>query len=271
LPSCFIIMPITTPPELVASYGNDPDHFEHVLEMLFVPAVSAIGYEPLRPSARGADLIHDEIIRQLETADLVLCDMSSLNANVFFELGIRTALDKPVSLVRDNYTARVPFDAGILNHHTYDAALNAWSLGADVAKLSEHLQHSIDGSDNRNTMWRRFGLTLRAEVPTEANSNEEKLDLLVREITALSNNAGPGGPRIPTMGSTRMGDFLDDVLTSLSSVELARIDLEPVDERIVTARPTGLARNRPPSDVEFLLKRVAEIGQRWGIKVNVRL
>ena len=32
-PACFIIMPITTPPDLVGQYGGDPDHFRHVLEL----------------------------------------------------------------------------------------------------------------------------------------------------------------------------------------------------------------------------------------------
>jgi len=45
-------------------------------------------------------LIHAEIIRNIENADLVLCDMSCLNPNVFFEFGIRTSLNKPVSVVK---------------------------------------------------------------------------------------------------------------------------------------------------------------------------
>jgi nucleoside 2-deoxyribosyltransferase len=133
-------MPITTPDNLLAAYQGDTDHFQHVLDVLFEPAVSEIGYEVWRPSAKGSDLIHDQIIKQLETADLVLCDMSALNANVFFELGIRTALDKPVSLVRDEVTARIPFDAAVLNYHTYEAALNAWSLSREVSKLANHLK-----------------------------------------------------------------------------------------------------------------------------------
>lgn len=40
----------------------------------------------------------------VEEADMVLCDMSRLNANVFFELGIRTALDRPAALVKDDQT-----------------------------------------------------------------------------------------------------------------------------------------------------------------------
>jgi hypothetical protein len=93
---CFIISPISTPDELAGRYGDDKDHFRHVIEELMMPAAEMAGYVPRSPIARGSDLIHAEIVRQLETADVVLCDISTLNANVFFELGIRTAIDKPV-------------------------------------------------------------------------------------------------------------------------------------------------------------------------------
>ena len=93
---CFIIMPITTPEHLVDQYKEDSDHFLHVLEHLFIPAVEKTGYTPVPPSATGSDLIQAEIISQLENADHVLCDISTLNPNVFFELGIRTAVEKPV-------------------------------------------------------------------------------------------------------------------------------------------------------------------------------
>ena len=69
------------------------------------------------PTASGSDLIHAKIIKNLETADLVLCDMSALNPNVFFEFGMRTALNKPAL---DDATTRrcdcadfgVPIDLG---------------------------------------------------------------------------------------------------------------------------------------------------------------
>ena len=103
MPSCFIAMPIGTPDS--SQYQGDRDHFKHVLEHLFVPAIEMAGMNPVRPVVKGSDLIHAEIIKQLETAELVLCDISTLNANVFFELGIRTALNRPVCIIRDELTS----------------------------------------------------------------------------------------------------------------------------------------------------------------------
>src|SRR6266566_3832256 len=96
--TCFVAMPVTTP----TSYADDlrdPDHFGHVLEHLFTPALEQAGYTAIPPKMLGAALIHAEIIRHLEQADLVFADLSNHNPNVFFELGIRTSLDRPVVLV----------------------------------------------------------------------------------------------------------------------------------------------------------------------------
>ena len=123
---CFIIMPISTPETCVPLYQGDEDHFEHVLECLFIPAVEKAGFKAVRPAAKAAEVIQAVIIQNLEKADLVLCDMSTLNANVFFELGIRTALGKPVCLVKDDITQKVPFDTSIVNYYEYLSALPSW-------------------------------------------------------------------------------------------------------------------------------------------------
>ena len=97
-------MPLTTPARYVETYKGDTQHFIHVLGHLFKPAIEAAGLTPITPMSKGSKVIHGDIIRNLETADLVLCDMSILNPNVFFELGIRTALNKSVAMIRDNAT-----------------------------------------------------------------------------------------------------------------------------------------------------------------------
>ena len=48
----FIIMPVSTPGESVSLYQNDSEHFNHVLEHIFVPALAKAGFSPIRPSAK---------------------------------------------------------------------------------------------------------------------------------------------------------------------------------------------------------------------------
>ena len=153
--SCFIIMPITTPESMLEKYGSDKDHFRHVRECLFVPAVEKAGIVPIPPIAKGEQNIQANIIDNLGTAGLVLCDMSTLNANVFFELGVRTSLNKPVCLVRDDITAKTPFDMTTVNHLSYSSLLRMWEK-KEVDKLAEHIQKSLETSEGENSLWKYF-------------------------------------------------------------------------------------------------------------------
>ncbi len=83
---CFIIMPISTPDNWVQKYSGDDEHFIHVLDHLLIPAIKKADFEPIPPKTKGSELIHGEIIKNIESADLVLCDMSVLNPNVFLNL-----------------------------------------------------------------------------------------------------------------------------------------------------------------------------------------
>ena len=125
---CFAIMPISVPPDRLGTYSNQPDHFLHVAEYLFRPAVEAAGYEFRTPAAQHAEIIQAGIIESLGEADLVLCDISTWNPNVFYEFGIRCALDKPVAMIKDNTTERIPFDTAMVNCHTYSAELSVMSV-----------------------------------------------------------------------------------------------------------------------------------------------
>lgn len=186
---CFIIMPITIPEPMQDKYRDGKDHFQHVLDCLFMPAVEKAGYTPIPPKAEGSDLIHANIIKNLETTDLVLCDMSVLNPNVFFEFGIRTALDKPVCIVKDELVGKVPFDTTILNYHEYKSSLELWESTTEVEKLTEHIEISAKNSKGKNTLWKYFGLKSKA-APYEAEPGVEgqmdyiklQLDLINRRL-----------------------------------------------------------------------------------------
>lgn len=176
-------MPITTP-GIYTEQLSDPEHFPHVLAHLFIPALEEAGLAAITPSTVGTELIHAEIIRNLEQADFVLCDLSGLNPNVLFELGIRTSLDRPVILVKDDLTERIPFDLSAINTLTYDSSLTPWSLVIEKPRLVGHIRSVITSGSTGNPMWRYFGLTKRAK-PSEAGENplEAKVDLLISELS----------------------------------------------------------------------------------------
>ncbi len=184
--TCFIAMPVTTTLAHAEQYG-DRAHWHHVMESLFVPAVEAAGFEPWRPVAKGSHLIHAEIVRQLEQADMVLVDMSQSNPNVFFELGVRTSVNKPIALVRSDPAMPIPFDVSGINTHTYDPALKAWHIASEVQVLAEHLCDAERSCAGENPMWRQFGLALKANEPTsESSPAEARLEVISRQLSEMA-------------------------------------------------------------------------------------
>jgi len=182
---CFIIMPITTPDAYLEKYDNDKDHFKHVLESLFIPAIKAVGLNPVPPKSSGSEIIQADIINNLSSAELVLCDMSILNPNVFFELGIRTALDKPVALVIDEQTAKPPFDLHMINNCPYKSSLKIYETPEDLKNLIEHLKKTLEGDSKHNSLWKYFGITSKGTYRPEDATMENKVDFLVSKIESI--------------------------------------------------------------------------------------
>jgi len=185
---CFVIMPITTPQEYLPIYHDDIEHFNHVLEALFSPALMNLGYSVIPPKIEGSNIIHAEIIKNIADSDLVLCNMSILNPNVFFELGIRTALDKPVVLVVDNITNNLPFDTSIINYHKYESSLNAWSINNEINKLTGHIRASLDKISDKNSLWKYFGVSQYGNFKPDQYSMEDKIDLIMKKLEVLEEN-----------------------------------------------------------------------------------
>jgi len=182
--TCFIIMPVTTPD----AYSNiafiDRNHFQDVLEHLFEPAVRSAGYKPLPPVMEASEVINAGIIQRLLNADMVLCDMSSLNPNVFFELGIRTALNKPVCLVKDKLTEAVPFDTHIMTYHTYP--IHDWNIENCRESLTSHLKAAEAQCRDENPLWKYFGIRVAASQKQANLANkDEMVSVILDEIAGL--------------------------------------------------------------------------------------
>jgi hypothetical protein len=198
--SCFIIMPITTPKSFIEKYRDGIEHFKHVLDCLFIPSAEKAGYKPIPPKAKGSDLIQAEIIKNLETSDIVLCDMSCLNPNVFFEFGIRTSLNKPVCVVKDELTEKVPFDTSILNYQEYSSSLEPWILDKEISKLSDHLTASQERSKGENTLWKYFGFRSEAQPSEGIDGTDDKLDYLSLQIESLRQQVESKKPTHADLG-----------------------------------------------------------------------
>jgi hypothetical protein len=184
--TCFVAMPTSVPKSDDSKY-QDKNHFIHVYNHLFDPAIRELGYEPISPISKGSEIIQADIIRNLYAADLVLCDLSTLNANVFFEFGIRTALDRPVCLVADSATPEFPFDTAIINRHTYEAVLRIWNIEQQRSDLVGHMKDTVEKAKGRNSLWRHFGIETTGKLSPESYTESDKLDHLIEMLHNLTH------------------------------------------------------------------------------------
>ena len=102
-------MPISDPE------GYNEGHFKCVYEDILKPAIENAGYEAFRvDEKKSSNMIQVSIIDEIISAPMAICDLSTRNPNVLFELGIRQAFDLPVVLVQEENTPRI-FDIANIN------------------------------------------------------------------------------------------------------------------------------------------------------------
>jgi hypothetical protein len=261
--TCFIIMPISVHDNHLNDYRGDNEHFKHVLEHLFAPVIETIDYELIPPNAKGSDLIHAEIIKNLEESDLVLCDMSTLNPNVFFELGIRTALNKPVCVVKDDKTPVIPFDMGIINSHTYLSGIEPWILDSEIDKIKQHIEESIKRSGSENRLWRQFGITnVAKEYKQEAGVDPRieyvmlQLDYIKQELEIQKVERSKRKGILPTDKILKEA-LLDDINKYMNSKNIYINSIRFLsDDKAVIESPVGVLNTNHKQELTDIAREI---------------
>jgi hypothetical protein len=98
-------------------FGVKPDgrggsvDFNAVYEQLLVPAIREAELEPLRADQElVGGLIHKPMFERLVLADYAIADLTTANANVFYELGVRHAARPYSTVLVSADVKRMPFD-----------------------------------------------------------------------------------------------------------------------------------------------------------------
>jgi tetratricopeptide (TPR) repeat protein len=120
-------------------HGGTPIDFDQVYDQMIRPAVEAAGLEPIRADEeRVGGSIHKPMFERLQLCEFAVADLTSGNANVFYELGIRHALrpSTTVMIYQNDYT--LPFDVASMRGLPY----NSRSLQDGRAALTERLRQA---------------------------------------------------------------------------------------------------------------------------------
>lgn len=121
-PLCFVLMPFGRK----STAGGVMVDFDAVYAQLIAPAIAQAGFEPLRADEELAGgIIHKPMFERLILCSYAIADLTTANANVFYELGVRHALKSAsTALIFASGTGPLPFDVGLLRGMPYQ-------LGAD--------------------------------------------------------------------------------------------------------------------------------------------
>ncbi|WP_223566096.1 hypothetical protein [Pantoea sp. OVA07A] len=127
---CFVIMPIADHP------NYEPGHFKRVYDNLVAPACRQAGYEPIRADENSSsNMIMHDILLNIVKSEMVICDLSTNNANVFYELGLRQAFNKKTVLITDG-REKTPFDLLGFRYQLYSSSLRVDTVRAEIKRIS---------------------------------------------------------------------------------------------------------------------------------------
>lgn len=157
LKKAFVIMPFHEP-------------FNSYYTQIYKPALESVSYIP----SRADDVftprpIMLDIQASICEADLILCEMSERNPNVFYELGLAHAIGRPAILVARKEDD-IPFDLRHIRTVVYDYSLPGWEN-----KLKQSVASAAIAVNEKSEVWPPPLLSIH-------NNSSQALEVLMKEL-----------------------------------------------------------------------------------------
>lgn len=122
LPLCFVIMPFGQKSDPA---GGSTINFDRIYENALEPAIREAGMKPIRADEeRTGGIIHKPMFERLLLCDYAIADLTTANANVFYELGVRHTARPRTTLTIFAKHQPIPFDVNFLRSLPYDLGEN---------------------------------------------------------------------------------------------------------------------------------------------------
>lgn len=133
-PLCFVLMPFGSKPDAAGTIID----FDVVYKDLIKPSIEEAGLEPLRADEEmTGGIIHKPMFERLILCEFAVADLTTANANVFYELGLRHAVRPWSTVLMFGQGSRLPFDVALLRAMPYE--LDAAGAVKDLPKIKQAL------------------------------------------------------------------------------------------------------------------------------------
>jgi hypothetical protein len=192
---CFVVGPIGSPGEPIN------DHANFLLEYIIKPVMEEFPeYRVMRQDENtNPGMIDTQIITALRDADLVIADLSHLNANAFYEIGIRHMVSKPI-IHMQLADQRIPFDLSLYKTVKF-SLLNPSTIQAARTALEAQVTEAIaEGHQPDNPVTRALGQQhLTQTASPELKVVSDSLQSLTTRIATLEHGGTPhSAPQSPS-------------------------------------------------------------------------
>ena len=170
----------------VKSVGDKEVDFDHVYAAVFAPAIEAVELPEggnLTPKRADTDIfsgvIDVEMFSYIEYSRFAIADISGLNPNVFYELGVRHAVQQSGTAVLHQVDVPNPFNTNRIRAFPYEYepdthAAKSRTLISEI--LTESLQHN------------RLDSPVRMALAAQQRQPRHVEQLLLEAENAIRNN-----------------------------------------------------------------------------------
>ena len=177
---CGIIMPISDSPNL------RPGHWEHVLKILELATHQANLVPRIVSKSDETNIIQKNIVSHIYSDPIILCDVSTKNPNVMFELGLALAFGKHVVIVKDDETS-IPFDINVIEYVEYPRDLRYPLIEKFILELTKKISstYKCAKSEEKSPFINHFK---QIEVKKLDRESVGEVEFLGQQIGNLANN-----------------------------------------------------------------------------------
>jgi len=175
--SAFVLMPFEEP-------------FLGYYDKIYKVALERIGFDVKKvDDIFSPSPIIEDIQTSILKADLILCEMSGRNPNVFYELGIAHSVGKPAILLSKREDDN-PFDVRHIRTIIYNTEEAGWE-----DKLRESIRLSAKAVLESKEVWPKPLMTEDNNLHKKThNVTQDRLEDIMEQILLLLSNSGDSNP-----------------------------------------------------------------------------
>lgn len=237
---CFVVSAIGQPG------SRERKHADLVFNYIIRPVAEKAGYRVERgDQSRHSGMITVDIINSLMDAKLVIADLSFLNPNVFYELGVRHSVRR-ATIHLASHDTQVPFDNADHRAIIYD--IGDWD---SHQRTHATLRHHIESIETRDVM-NPVTVALTHKSDARLSRIIDSVGLVLAKLEERISHI----PELPLKGAvtrefyqTQTETYRDDILQIVKAIR-QRIDQRPTDTTV----------EHPPQAVD-MLRRLNKIEQ----------